>query len=454
METGSEFGREGLRMKERLTNNLGLKILAVVLAVFMWLIMVNVSNPVMTETRTVAVEMVNEDILEKSNLTYELQGKNTVTVSYDVRVRDQYRITASDFYAYADLSQLYDVTGSIPVQVEIANDSVRSLIEGTPTVKPGVVQIKTEPLQRKRFDLRAHITGTEQEGYALGQVSLNPGYVYVTGAVSVIGQISSAGVELKVEGINSDQEGIAKVKFYDANDNELNLGTEVKVNIEEVDYHVTVLNVKNLALDFQVGGTVENGYRFTGVECDVKSVSVEGLKAALASVNTLTIPDSILNVDGATKDVQVEVDLTEILPDNITMASDSATTAVVTMKVEPLVVKEIAYELIDVVFEGQQDDYSYYFEQDNVGLQIRGLAEDVNRIQKEDIVLTMNVAGMGPGIHPARFDATLREGFELVGQGPAMVIVEDLNAEPGESDESQEKPGPADGSTDSQDTDA
>ena len=55
-------------MKERLTNNLGLKILAVVLAIFMWLIMVNVSNPLMTETRTVAVEMVNENILEKSNL--------------------------------------------------------------------------------------------------------------------------------------------------------------------------------------------------------------------------------------------------------------------------------------------------------------------------------------------------------------------------------------------------
>ena len=419
-------------MKERLTNNLGLKILAVVLAVFMWLIMVNVSNPVMTETRTVAVEMVNEDILEKANLTYELVGKNTVTVSYDVRVRDQYRVSAGDFYAYADLSQLYDVTGSIPVQVEIANDSVRPLIEGTPTVKPGVVQIKTEPLQRKRFDLRPHTVGTEQEGYALGQVTLNPGYVYVTGAVSVIGQISSAGVELKVEGINSDQDGIAKVKFYDANDNELNLGSEVKVNIEEVDYHITILNVKNLALEFQVGGTVENGYRFTGVECDVKSVSVEGLKAALASVNTLTIPESMLNVDGATGDVQVEVDLTEVLPDNITMANDSATKATVTLKVEPLVVKKVDYDLVDVIFEGQEESYSYYFEQDKVELQIRGLSEDVDRIQMEDIVLSMDVTGMGPGIHPARFGAFLRDGFELVGQGPVMIVVEDLNAEPGE----------------------
>lgn len=428
-------------MKERLTNNLGLKILAVVLAVFMWLIMVNVSNPLMTETRTVAVEIINEDILEKSNLTYELQGKNTVTVSYDVRVRDQYRVTASDFYAYADLSQLYDVTGSIPVQVEIANDSVRPLIEGTPTVKPGVVQIKTEPLQRKRFDLRAHTTGTEQEGYALGQVSLNPGYVYVTGAVSVIGQISSAGVDLKIDGINSDQDGSARVKFYDANDNELNLGSEVRLNIEEVDYHITILNVKNLALDFQVGGTVRDGFRFTGVECDVKSVSVEGLKAALASVNTLTIPEEMLNVDGATGDVQVEVDLREILPDNITMANDSATTALVTLKVEALTVKEVEYDLIDVMFEGGQESYSYYFEQDKVTLQVRGLSEDLERIQNGDIILGLDVEGMEPGVYPARFNASLRDGFELVGQSPVMITVEDLNAGPGESGDSEESSG-------------
>ena len=128
-------------MKERLTNNLGLKILAVVIAVFMWLIMVNVSNPLTTDSKSVTVEMINEDVLNKSNLTYEMIGKNTVTVSYEVRVRDQYRISASDFFAYADLSQLYDVTGSIPVQVDIANEAVRPLIQGTPTVRPGVVRI-------------------------------------------------------------------------------------------------------------------------------------------------------------------------------------------------------------------------------------------------------------------------------------------------------------------------
>lgn len=88
-------------MKERLTNNLGLKILSVVIAVFMWLIMVNVSNPLVSDSQEVTVEMINAEVLEKSNLTYEIIGKKTVTISYEVRIRDRYKISASDFYVYA-----------------------------------------------------------------------------------------------------------------------------------------------------------------------------------------------------------------------------------------------------------------------------------------------------------------------------------------------------------------
>ncbi|MEG2700190.1 MAG: hypothetical protein RR995_03240, partial [Hungatella sp.] len=134
-------------MKERLINNLGLKILAIFLAFFVWLIVVNVSNPVVTRTQEVPVEMIGQEILAKSNLTYEVLGKNSVTVSYEVRTRDAYRVGAGDFYVYADLAELYDVTGSIPLKVDIANQEVKSMIEGTPTAKPGVIRVKTEKVQ-------------------------------------------------------------------------------------------------------------------------------------------------------------------------------------------------------------------------------------------------------------------------------------------------------------------
>ena len=201
-------------MKERLTNNLGLKILSVVIAVFMWLIMVNVSNPLVSDSQEVTVDMINAEVLEKSNLTYEIIGKKTVTISYEVRIRDRYKISASDFYVYADLAEMYDVTGSVPVKIEVNDRNVKAMIEGTPVAKPGVVRVETEPLQKKRFYLTVNTIGQEEEGYVTGDVALNPEYVYVTGAESVIGQISSVGVELNVEGANSDMEGTTEYSLH------------------------------------------------------------------------------------------------------------------------------------------------------------------------------------------------------------------------------------------------
>jgi len=206
-------------MKERLTNNLGYKVLSIVLAVIMWLIMVNVSNPIVQDTREVPIEVLNESVLESSGLTYELVGKKTVTVSYDVRIRDQYKIASSDFYASADLAELYDVTGAIPVTVEVANREVKAMIEGTPSTKPGVVRIQTEPLQQKKFTLYTHVTGKPQEGFATGAIATNPEYVYATGAESDIGKINSLGIVVNVEGAYSDMTGSAAVKFYDSNGN-------------------------------------------------------------------------------------------------------------------------------------------------------------------------------------------------------------------------------------------
>ena len=104
-------------MKERLINNLGLKILSIFLAFVIWFGVVNVSNPEVNRTKEVSLEIVNGHVLTSARKAYEISGKDTVTVTYDVRTRDAYKVRSSDFRAYVDLAQLYSVTGSVPVQV-------------------------------------------------------------------------------------------------------------------------------------------------------------------------------------------------------------------------------------------------------------------------------------------------------------------------------------------------
>lgn len=421
-------------LKGKLTHNLGLKILSVVLAVFTWLIMVNVSNPLLTVTQTVPVEFVNEDVLTKAGLTYEPVSRNTVTVSYKIHVRDESRVSASDFLAYADLAQLYDVTGSIPVQVDINNYIARSLVSsGSVTANPAVVRIQTEPIQTKLFAVQVRTEGTEADGYDIGEVKLTPSRVTATGAESVIGQISSVGVEINVDGVDTDMSGSASVYLYDANGNRLNLGDDVELDVLQVNYTVSVLRVKDLVLDFQVSGTVAPGYRFTGVDSDVRTVSVVGLRSALANLTTLTIPGEVLNIDRALGDVMVEVNLDDYLPDNVSIVGNQPTKATVVMHVERLETRQFDFEMDQLERIGENEEYDYDIDEITV-LQIRGLAEDLDTLDAEDIQLSIDLTDLEPGEHQVSLGVILDDGFDYMGPLTVSVRVTDPAAE----DEGQE----------------
>ena len=99
-------------MKEKLTNNLAIKLIALFCAFFVWLAVVNVANPIKVSTREVPVTITNDQVLEQADLAYDVVGKKTAVISFKIRTKDDYKVKASDFNAYADLSEMYDVTGT------------------------------------------------------------------------------------------------------------------------------------------------------------------------------------------------------------------------------------------------------------------------------------------------------------------------------------------------------
>lgn len=186
-------------MERKLTNNLGLKLISIFLAFFIWLAVVNISNPEIQGSKEVPLEILNERVLEASGKTYELLGdKDTVTVAYKVRTLDAGSVTASDFRAYIDLAEMYEPTGAVPVKIEVKNNRVDSA-----TPKPGVVRVDTEDIQRKRFPLTVYLDGETEGGYQEGRASISPSYIYVTGPISIVGQINKVGIVIGIEGANA-----------------------------------------------------------------------------------------------------------------------------------------------------------------------------------------------------------------------------------------------------------
>ena len=67
-------------MKEKLTNNLAIKLIALFCAFFVWLAVVNVANPIKVSTREVPVTITNDQVLEQADLAYDVVGKKTVVI--------------------------------------------------------------------------------------------------------------------------------------------------------------------------------------------------------------------------------------------------------------------------------------------------------------------------------------------------------------------------------------
>lgn len=415
-------------MREKLINNLGLKILSVFLAFFVWLVVMNVSNPLISDSVEVPLEIVNEQVLTAAGQTYEIAGKQTVTVKYDVHTRDNYRIRPADFRAYVDLAELYEVTGSVQVKIEILNN--QGFIMDA-SARPGVVRVNIEELQTKKFELRAARTGTAAEGYAYGGVSMSPSYVTVTGPVSQVGQISYAGVEISVDGLSSNTEQTTEPRFYDANGNQLTLSDRMSVDIDQIHCQITINRVKALLLDFDISGTVAEGYQFTGIESSVREVNVTGLITNLAEAKKVTIPGDVLNMEDASGDVTVMLDVREYLPDGVKLVETEEPMVEVRIKVEKLVQRSIPLSEEEVELRGAVENYQYHITPDRVNVVAEGLGEDLERINGADLGAYLEVDGMEPGSYTMELKFEADAAFDIISSdeikltiNPASGVVE------------------------------
>ena len=117
-------------MKKKLGNNLGLKILSFVIAILVWLFVVNVNNPIGTKSFVISdVQLLNEAYIDadgKMCMQDEQQVPIRVTIKAQRKILD--RISLDDIRAVADLQQAVSLN-TYPVMVPITVSCDRILQE-------------------------------------------------------------------------------------------------------------------------------------------------------------------------------------------------------------------------------------------------------------------------------------------------------------------------------------
>ena len=321
--------------KYKLTTNLGLKVIAFIFAVFLWFIVVNFDNPVGSSTfRDIPVQILNDDIITSAGEVYQVEGDRTVTVVVYATREVRQKLTSDNIVATADIKQIDSTGRLVPIEVTINGFSGESV---TAEAIPRNLTIQREKSGKKVMSLTVDTEGVKlADGYILGDASVEPDQVTITGAESVLDQVDRAVAQVdEVEGVSEDSVLPASLVLYDANGNELNqIQMSNNLGEEGLSVSVEVMKVKGIPVVFDVEGSPAEGYKYTGCVSTPESVQVCGKSEDIDKISEIDVPASVIDISGASEPIEMSVDITPYLPEGVELVDENSGNVKVTVKIE------------------------------------------------------------------------------------------------------------------------
>ena len=206
-------------MKDRWKNNLGLKIMAVLFAVFLWWTVVNVDDPIQTGKFQTDVIVVNPEVITNAGRSYRITtNTNTIAVTIKARRKVLDEIKASDIIATADFRELDEQTQLVPIRIKVNG------FEGNyqkAEANPRNLQIQTEVTETKTFPITVATVGEVRDGYVLDKTNTvaKPKSIDISGPKSSLGRISRVVAKVDVSELAADTTLDAEIIYYDSADN-------------------------------------------------------------------------------------------------------------------------------------------------------------------------------------------------------------------------------------------
>lgn len=293
-------------MRKKLTNNLGMKIISLMLAIVFWLAVITMEDPEQTKTLEIPVTKINEELIRENDKTYEVIEGNTVTITVRARQSILKDLTAKDFEATADFADL-SFTGAVPIEVTVLRNANQVTIEkGANTM----MRVSIEDLSSVDKMVATKAEGTVITGKALGSISVEPNIIRVEGAKTTIDRISSVYAVVNVSGISDDCSFVVEPVLYDSNGNEID-STEITFSEDSLKVNVTLLDTKTVPVKWNIDVSPADGYGIESSDYSPSEVEIAGSREFLDSIDAITLDDYV--ADGISENVEAEEDLESIV---------------------------------------------------------------------------------------------------------------------------------------------
>ena len=401
------------KLKMSLTNNIGLKFLAVLIALVLWLAIVNVNDPEKTITvSNIPISVTNESAITSRDMVYNVKSEQYLNITVSGKRSIVSNLSAEDFRATASLKELSKVN-SIPVDVTTKNASLGRKIT---IVKQSAqtILVDVENVEEKDFtDLVVEYTGKVADGYVAGLSSMSTDEVTVKAPTSIIDKIKKVAVRCSLDGTNTNISKKCPVILYDKNDKEIK-SDEIELSDKKIRVNVNVLRAKQVpisTINKDELGKPADGYVVDDVILSSDSITVYGSEESLDSIESLDIQDDI-DVSDAKGDVTQNIDVTGKLPKGLSVSGESTITLKVLIK--KLITRTFEYDASEVSLNDLSSDLDVQLVTKKVKVTLQGEEEVISQLTKDDIAISADLGKVKEGTTTVHVDVAVPDNTTLM----------------------------------------
>lgn len=401
-------------MKEKLSHNLKLKIVAVLIAAGLWMISININDPYQSKDYSVIVQLQNMNIMTAAGKFVEVVG-NTDEIS--VRVRGNRSVmeafTGSNIVATADIKEM-DENNRIPIRLSTVK-TVGNKIESL-RANEDYLTVKIENILRVQKNIEIETKNEPAEGYLLGGTHTEQNALKISGPESIVNNLEKAVVSVDLAGAKDDVSMLLPIELYDKEGRRI-IDNRLTTSINEVQCVASILATKEVPVVLVAKGTAAKGYGFNGqVVLDPEKIVLAGKNNVLRNLREIRVEDA-LDLTAAKANVSTKIDIKEYLPDNVILADPDFNGQINgTAIVEKEVMTEYLYKDEDIVIENLPKEYKAEIDlKENILLlSLFSFGSKIETVSLEQVRITVDM-----GLYMEEKDLTkLEEKTYVV---PAMV---------------------------------
>ena len=412
-------------MKQKIMHNLSLKMLSLLVALVVWLIIINIEDPTISKNIIgIPVQVINENAISEAGKCYVLDDTDSV----DIRVRGPKsvidKVKESDFKAVADLSK-YSITNSVPVEVKF--DSSRDF-----SIEPEIIygesnniNILLDDFVTQSYDVDTVIKGNVNDGYYISkdEIQLNDKKIKISGPETLINEVNRVSVTIDVSDIKEETTVMASVKAYDAYGAIIESDRMI-YNRDTINATVKPLIKKDIPIKVITKGKAKKNYKENNIKSSVESISIAGNRDSVNAMGVITLE---VDISDTNKKITKKFDLTKYISSTVKLISSRSETEV-TIDFEKLVTKNIRFKSSDINFINIKQGLLNKFDKDKtLSVKIRGLEKDIKNITYTELVPYIDLGKLDVGKHNVKVKFENTNNIDIVEDAILEVTIEDKN---------------------------